>query len=439
MQSAGRKAWAGSYLYAAVYILISGLVFFTAFLRLSATTPLAAACFAALLSFISAALLFSMPRGAFSSRTAAICGFAAVAALLAARVMFFDCETSDYTMFLRPWTQFFRENGGLAGLKYRLGNYNVPYLVFLALFSYVPVSELYLIKLLSVIADLFLARAIAALVLKTSGSEKRALAAFAMSLALPTVFINGAAWGQCDSIFTALALWGLFCALDAKPIRAALLFGLALAFKLQSVFILPILLPLVFSNRLKLYHLPLVPAAYLAAVSPAIIAGRDIVETLLIYLRQGEGGTGSLNYNSPSVFSLPLGITEPETARAAAIAGIAAAFLFCLALFALLFLRRNRLGDKAFLLAAFIFACGVPLLLPHMHERYFFIADCLSLALAFAMPQSAVIVPLVSFASLTGYYAYFTHSWLILPHWGFLALFTALLSSLAMLASESKT
>jgi Gpi18-like mannosyltransferase len=300
------------------------------------------------------------------------------------------------------------------------------------------VSELYLIKLLSVIADLFLARAIAVLVLKTTGSEKRALAAFAAALALPTMFINGAVWGQCDSIFTALALWGLFCALDAKPIRAALLFGLALAFKLQSVFILPVLLPLIFTKKLKIYHLPLVPAAYLAAVSPAIIAGRDIVETLLIYLRQGEGGAGSLNYNSPSVFSLPLGVTEPETARIAAIAGIAAAFAFCLGLFAFLFLRRKRLGSRALLLAAFLFSCGIPLLLPHMHERYFFIADCLSLALAFSAPQSAIIAPLVSFASLSCYYAYFARTWLILPYWGFFALLIALLSAFALLAAESK-
>ena len=55
---------------------------------------------------------------------------------------------------------------------------------------------------------------------------------------------------------------------------------------------------------------------------------------------------------------------------------------------------------------ALLMAVGVPFLLPHMHDRYFYPADALSLALAFAMPALFPVAPLVEFASFLGYYAY---------------------------------
>jgi hypothetical protein len=82
---------------------------------------------------------------------------AAVCLLLLLRLCFFGVATSDYVDFLKPWTERFRELGGLAGLKYAVGNYNVPYLFFLAVFSYFKFDTLYLIKLLSVLFDLLLA------------------------------------------------------------------------------------------------------------------------------------------------------------------------------------------------------------------------------------------------------------------------------------------
>ncbi len=66
------------------------------------------------------------------------------------RLCCFDRENTDYEWFLKVWIEFFRENNGLKGLGRSIGNYNVPYLFFLALFSYSSIRDLYLIKLLSV-------------------------------------------------------------------------------------------------------------------------------------------------------------------------------------------------------------------------------------------------------------------------------------------------
>ena len=75
----------------------------------------------------------------------------------AVRLSFMAHVTLDYTNFLSKWIEYFRENGGFAALSEPVGNYNVPYLYFLATFSYAGVFDLYLIKLLSVFFDIVLA------------------------------------------------------------------------------------------------------------------------------------------------------------------------------------------------------------------------------------------------------------------------------------------
>ena len=49
------------------------------------------------------------------------------------RVWCLDYETLDYQNFLTVWVDFFRQNGGFSALRYPIGNYNIPYLYFLAL------------------------------------------------------------------------------------------------------------------------------------------------------------------------------------------------------------------------------------------------------------------------------------------------------------------
>ena len=357
----------------------------------------------------------------------------AVYVLLLLRVLCFDKETGDYLTFLKPWTQYFRENGGFAGLGRSIGNYNIPYLTFLALFSYIPVSELYLIKLLSVGFDLLLAVSIAKLVFICTKSSLRYLISFATAMVLPTVLLNGAYWGQCDSIYGGLSVLSVYFILSDRPWRSMAALALAFSFKLQAIFIFPVFLVFLFTKKLKLYHLPLFPAVYFAAVSPAIIAGRPVLDTLLLYVDQGSTVGSALNYNSPSVYSLFYNVADPGKASTT---GIICAFAFCALMFILLFILRSRLNNSALLLSAFIFSLAVPLFLPHMHERYFFIADVLALAAAFVFPKAMLFPPLCTFASLLGYHAYLQGRFFLPMYWGFWALALVLLLSLLLLISD---
>lgn len=62
-------------------------------------------------------------------------------------------------------------------------------------------------------------------------------------------------------------------------------------------------------------------------------------------------------------------------------------------------LHRDDCSDRALVLAAALLAVAIPFFLPHMHDRYFFAADALTLALAAAWPQLVLPAVLCEFAS----------------------------------------
>ena len=68
-----------------------------------------------------------------------------------------------------------------------------------------------------------------------------------------------------------------------------------------------------------------------------------------------------------------------------------------------------------------------------MHDRYFFIADVLSLALAFVIPALGYCPILVSFASLLGYHAYLKMQFLLPMSWGAAAMLLVIVSLLISL------
>ena len=341
---------------------------------------------------------------------------------LGLRAAVFDYKTLDYINFLSRWVEFFRQYGGFRALKYPVGNYNIPYLYFLALFSVLPMDDLFLIKVLSCLGDVLLAWAVLLLCSRFTKSRSRLLAAFFTTLFLPTVFLNSAVWGQCDSLYAAPLLLGIYCALAERPSLSVVLAAVAFGFKLQAVFVLPIYAVFLMTGKISWKHVLLFPAVYLVLVFPAVCFGRPFLETITLYFSQtGSIGAG-LNYNSPSVFSV---FTNIQNQELAAVSAILLAFLYMVNLLAVSWVNRRYLTDRAVLSLCLLFAIGIPFLLPHMHERYFYCADILSLTLAFSFPLYAAVAVLVQFASLLGYHAYLKMRYLLLMNNGAAALITA--------------
>ena len=339
------------------------------------------------------------------------------------RAMVFDYETLDYQDFLTHWVDFFRFHGGFAALDTPVGNYNIPYLYFMALFSYSGIRDLYLIKLLSVFFDVVLAYGSMMLVGKFVQSPVRRLACFFTVLFLPTVFLNGAVWGQCDSIYVALAVMSIFLALDGKPVRAMIFIALSFGFKLQAVFVMPVFAVLLIAGKVELKHFLVFPLTYVILVLPAVIAGRPFPDTLLLYFGQTGSIGDALNYNSSSLFAI---LDRVQNTDLAAKIAVIAAFVFMLLVIAAVFFGRKRMTNRVILGAAVLFAVGIPFLLPHMHDRYFFAADIMALIMAFAAFEYSPAALLVQFGSLLGYHAYLKMRFLLPMRYGGWAMLAAL-------------
>ncbi len=335
------------------------------------------------------------------------------------RAAFGDYATLDYQDFLSVWVEYFRQNGGVLALKESIGNYNVPYLYFLALFSYIPINDLYLIKLLSVFFEMLMAWYVLRLISVFTDSAPKKFLGFFITLFLPTVILNGSCWGQCDAIYTAFAVMSLYYALSDRPWASMVCIAAAFSFKLQAVFIMPVFLVFMFAGKIKLRHLPVFPLTYAAIVLPAVCLGRPFMDTVTLYIDQaGTVGSG-LNYNSSSIYSFTTWFPQVNiTAKA----GIIAAFSLVFIVFITAFIFRKRLSNKSLLIISLIFAVGIPLLLPHMHDRYFFMADVLSMCFAVLYPKRSYVPALVSFASLLGYHAYLKLRYILPMYYGTVSL-----------------
>ena len=329
------------------------------------------------------------------------------------RALCLDYAGTDYTNFLSRWYLYFKGNGGFAAVAHAVGDYNVPYLYFMAFITYLPVSDLYLIKLFSIVFDVILAWGCLRLVRRLREREETdpaPPAAFAAALLLPTVVLNGAYWGQCDAIYGALAVHAAALLLEGKNKTSVALMGLAFSFKLQAVFVLPLWGVLWLAKKVKFRELWVFPLTYGVVIVPALLLGKPLSETLLVYFNQ-MGEYSRLVLNAPSVYQfLPYSITNSVDSSplhtALSAAGVAAAAALVLILLFLGFRLGDRLDRRTCFAMAVVLAVGVPFLLPHMHERYFFLADVLTLCWACSDVRRLPAAALVEASSAMSYRLY---------------------------------
>lgn len=301
--------------------------------------------------------------------------FTALALIL--RFTMFDIASGDYNSFLVEWVSQLRDAGGTEGLALEIGNYNTPYMFILWLISKSDMLDLYLIKFVSSFFDVLLAFFCAKLVpLKADGRNILTIVFFTV-LYLPTVVSNSAWWAQCDSIYVSLALGGLYFFLRGKGYAGSLLMAASLCFKLQAVFIFPVLLVLLALGIAKVRHLLVMPVVYLISISPALLAGRDFSSVFMIYFSQLDEYE-DLSLNCPNIYSLFMNYSS----EALASAGLVAGFVFAAAVTVLMMENRRFLDTHLILKGAFLISFGLILILPHMHERYSYLSDILIIAVA---------------------------------------------------------
>lgn len=323
------------------------------------------------------------------------------AAALAMRLYFFDSASGDYNSFLSRWVEEMRFLPGVEAIVKPIGDYNMPYLYFLFIVSKTSLYDLYLIKLFSVIFDFVLAFGLSRLVYRLKGSVISSILAFAFVLFIPTVFLNSAMWAQCDAIYAAFCVWALYFALSKKGRVSIIFFALAFSFKMQSIFIFPVIIFLVLKNKIKLSHLLYFPLTFVATLIPAILCGRSIYDTFSIYINQTESYP-ALTLNCPTLWAFfPEESFEVFGTAALFLAG-AGVVCFCV----YLYYNRAKLDTSLLFDAAYLFSLLLPFLLPRMHERYFYLAEALSVAYMLLHRKRAFIPPLLLFTTFDCYSAY---------------------------------
>jgi Gpi18-like mannosyltransferase len=311
-----------------------------------------------------------------------------------ARVRFLPFQSGDYHEFLHGWFTELQNGGGLAAIGKNVGDYMPPYFYLLALLTYLPVPDLYLIKMLSFAGDVVMACFVMRIV-RRKYPEFWGEIAYAVVLFLPSVILNSAAWGQCDSIYTAALLACVCYVMEDRQYAAVAAFSIAFVFKLQAVFLAPFLLLMLLRRKIQWRSLLVFPAVYLAAILPAALMGRSFTDLLTVYFRQAR------QYNLVSMYLPNLSVWYPKETPVPA-GHLIALLAVLLTLAAVLFFRRLDfdLTDGMAVSLALLSVLFVPYILPYMHERYYYPADILSVIFAFYFPEK-FYVPVITVLSST--------------------------------------
>lgn len=327
--------------------------------------------------------------------------FAAGITLIAVfvRVMLFDIESGDYRDFLVHWYAELDAAHGFAALGLSVGNYNVPYLYLMKLMTLLPIKGLYAIKLVSGLFDFAAAVVLARIVWRQSGSKGYALGVYGVALFAPTVVLNGAAWAQCDIIYSFFLLCCVGAFIRGKPLLAAVMFGVAFSFKLQAVFILPLLVWMWLAKRIRLRHFLAIPAVYFVLLIPALIAGRPLGELLTIYANQTSTYESRLTFNYPNIYTF-LGDRYVHAFSGAGIVftiGIIGLMIY------FMYATNARPTPDRIVTFALFSAMAVPFFLPFMHDRYGFAADVLVILYLFLRPRRYPVAIGFTIVSLCAY------------------------------------
>ncbi|MGN0775738.1 MAG: hypothetical protein ACI4MM_03575 [Candidatus Ventricola sp.] len=365
---------------------LPGVCTFAAFFLLMMTRTLTQLAGAQTAARAAAVLVLCLPLGvmlAFALRLLkpqedglltqlGVCALCVLAML--ARVSFIERSSGDYDIYLADWIARLAAGSFSEGMRANVGEYNVLYQYILFIITRLGVPALYAVKAVSFIGDAFLAGAAARL-----AGKKNGLLAFGAVLLLPTVVLNGGMFAQCDSLYAACALWGLALALGDRPAASAACFALSLSFKLQSAFILPIVIVLWAGRKLKLREALIFLLTLLAVMLPALLGGKSLGSIVGVYTAQTGLYTG-LNYNAANFFGLME--TTGLDVYAYGNFGMALAMGICAVLVVSGVRRAERMIDGEFLKLALLMVLLIVFFLPRMHERYFYMATPLSVALA---------------------------------------------------------
>jgi len=303
--------------------------------------------------------------------------------------------SEDMDVCLIMWFDKIRAAGGLPALSSQVGDYGLLYQTLISLMTYLPMSAVVQYKLLSTVFDVLLAL-LAGLIYRDVSASRLSAATVvdrekmdgrvrlqsclvaALVWLLPTVMLNSAYWGQCDSMYACCCLATLYLLRRGSFLWAFVMLGLAFGCKLQTVFILPVIgVYYLLSRRFSLlWGLVSVASMWLSGIV-AFAYGRNLLAPVMIY-------TGQVSHYQEMYMSFPslwmLVGNDYWALRWFAI--LFTLVVMALGLWYCLNHRHTVLSHERFYAVAAWFMWSMLLFLPSMHDRYAYLLDLLLVLVA---------------------------------------------------------
>jgi Gpi18-like mannosyltransferase len=332
-----------------------------------------------------------------------------------ARLRGLHIVTSDMRAASFPWYQIIKSRGGFAALAdTTFSNNTAPYLYILTLATYFPhLSPVVAIKIPCLVFDLVCALTVYWIVRVFQSRLISVLVAMLVFL-LPTVWVNSAWWGETDSIFTAFLLLCILFVLKKQPWLAMVMYTIAFTFKLQSIFLAPLILLLFISKIFPWKTLLIVPVAFIGMMLPVLLLGQPLVNTISVYFTQ-IAYYDQLTLNAPNFFAFfPSRMTYLGILGFIITGVVVAIFLWWG------WRKRHIITQKRIIELAMLSLLVVPFFLPRMHERYFYPAALFAFVLVIAHPRLIVIPFVLQVTTFLSYFPYLIGKQIV-PLW-FLAI-----------------
>lgn len=291
-------------------------------------------------------------------------------------------ESGDYRSCLSVWTQELSNGKGLRALTDYSGDYNMPYVTVLLLLTYLPIEPIIGIKSVSILFDFICAFAGAALAVICSGKSKSKTLIFLVTYGLlflsPIAVLNSGWWGQCDSIYVGFILLAIVCLLKDRFSFCMIFMGCALAFKLQTVFALPMLMIYYWKNKkFSFWRFFLIPITMEILCLPAIIGGCSPWITFSVYFSQMKTFP-EMYYYYPNFWTFFQDAPYYVFGRMA----VVGTFALLLTEAALILQKEKEVQQKNFLSLFCLLVMTTLCFLPSMHDRYGYMLELAAIVYA---------------------------------------------------------
>lgn len=315
--------------------------------------------------------------------------------------------TGDWTAW---WDLWFEElyRGGFKAIAGDWYDYAPPFVYLLWVITKLPINCMTGFKAMMSGFDLMAAIVAYLIIYEITKNRTKAVITYAVFMLSPVFIVNSTLWAQCDML---PMFWVLLCTyffIKERPSLAMFFFGVAFAFKLQPLWLAPMLVILWVNKKVDLKHFLWLPFCYFMGIVPAWIAGRPLSELLTIYISQTEAEGWSLVLKYSNLYYL---IGEDGFISQYHSAGV----LLTLGIFmvVLYYMGRKKLkitSEFILLLGGFV-GILAPFFLPQMHERYSFFGETFLLLYVILKPQKFYIPVFQSLTSFMGYSIFLAKDW----------------------------